>query len=179
MPTQCAHLSYERAPRCSSNAPTQLHHQEISQKSVDGHRADVRIHSIHRTTRRTQLRIQTIIQMCEGIAKEQNLHISSRVREGVVRSTKQAENRVEIQFKHCAQRKSNHHVEHNDIAQNDVRSLVIFLSQTYAHQRRTANTHHCTESRRNRHQRVGQSQTRNRICTHGLTDEDAVNDVVE
>ena len=117
--------------------------------------------------------------MRERITKEQYLHVGSRIRQGTIGSSKQSEDGVEIQLQNQAECKSNHHIEHNDIAQDGMRRFVIFLPQTDAHERRPTDADHRSESSRNRHERIGQCQPRDGIRSHCLSDEDAVDDIVE
>ena len=131
--------------------------------------------------RAAQRTVQTQIEVSDHIAIENDGHVVVGILQRVIRGTEKQQQRVDKHQSEHTHQDADDDIERHQIAQHPFCCLVVLLSQLNRHHRRTAHTHHRTESGTQVHDGEGDRQATQRQRAHigNVSDEDAIDHIVE
>ena len=116
--------------------------------------------------------------MREDVAEQNDLHKLVRIGQRRIACANQAQQRIKQPRAHNRVTDAKHEIQKDGVAK-DLRGLVVtLLPQTDRDQRTATTTHQRAQCRAHIHHRQGQRQPGNRHGPHAMTDEDAIDDVV-
>lgn len=110
---------------------------------------------------------------------QDNLHEVAGVAYRLFARPEEIEDGVQKQQADDHEQHADQYVQEDDIAQRVLGCRPVSLAQPDGYDGRRSDSHHRTERRGYVHQRQGDSESRDSQCSDTVTDEDAVDDVVE
>ena len=118
-------------------------------------------------------------QMRNDITVEDNTHILTRKRKGLLAGTKEVEQFVDIDQTEEHDNHTQHDVEQYHVTQDILRRSLIALSQTDRGKSRRTCSDHSTKGCREVHHRHSERQTRNSQRAYALTYEYTIDNIVQ
>ena len=116
--------------------------------------------------------------MGHGVACQDDGHEVVGIGQREVAGAEEAQDGSQEQLEHEAQHKAHRDVHDDDVAQDVAGRVVVLLPEAHRHERRGAHAHHGAEGRRERHDGPREGQSHDGPVAHTLSDENAVDNVV-
>ena len=101
--------------------------------------------------RRTQYRVQSQIEMRNSIPKKDNIHIVTCIPHRLVTATEKVKDRIKKIHDYHRKSHSKQNIQYKHIAQDALRSIVVFLPKLDRDQCSSSHAHQRPESRRKVH----------------------------
>ena len=163
----------------SFDAEVEAIDEERVKDGVEEHRQYGCRHGRAGMTGRAQDGIEAEIEVGEDVAIENPLHVLTSIRQRLVGSSEEAQDGVESSQNNAHEEHAHDDVQRQRVAEELLGLLAVLLAKTHADHRGGAYAYHGTEGCRKVHQREGDGEAGYGHCADALTDEDAVDHIVE
>ena len=176
---ECCGLSQHRRGRRTANTPAEPENEQRIEQTVQHDGRQHNRHGSPRITRSTDHFVQAQIHMGNDRTAENDLHEIACITDRGIARPEEAENGVQQQQTYGRKKRRYQKIEQHHIAQHPLGSLPTSLSQPDRGERRSTDPDQRPESRRDVHQRHRKRHAGNGDRTDAVSDENAIDDVVE
>ena len=176
---ECCDLGQHRRGRRTANTPAEPENEQRIEQTVQHDGRQHNRHGSPRITRSTNHFVQAQIHMGNDRTAENDLHEIACITDRGIARPEEAENGVQQQQTYGRKKRRYQKIEQHHIAQHPLGSLPTSLSQPDRGERRSTDPDQRPESRRDVHQRHRKRHAGNGDRTDAVSDENAIDDVVE
>lgn len=163
----------------TTDAHVEHEDKQGGEHAVDADGAKGGVHGMSWAVGGAQQGVEAEVEVGDDVAREQHGHEVVGIGQGGVARAEEAQDGGEKYLDEQSQGEAHHRVHDEDIAEDFLGRGIVFLSQAHRHQRACAHADHCAESGGEVHDGCGQRESHDGVVAHALSDEDAVDDVID
>ncbi len=172
-------LCNDRRPGRSGDSPAEAEDENPVQDAVQPNGRQHERHGPSRITRCTEHVVESQVDVCDDISRQQNDHIAPGISDGVFAGAEESKDRVEQRQAHEGVEEADQGVENDDVPQDQQSAATVVLPHFDGEEGRRADADQRAECCAEVHERHGDPQSRQGQRTDAVADEDAVHEVVE
>ena len=178
LPEQHHRLSRDGCQGSPLNSPVEDEDEDGRKDAVQNHRSNRCHHRFLRTVCGAQHGVQSEIEVSHDVSEQNDGHEVSGERQCLVACAEETKNRIDEEQKKQSESHAEYAIHDDHIAEDGLGCVIVLLSQFHAHESGCAHANHRAERCGQRHDGHGERQSHDGFRAHALTDEDAVDDVV-
>ena len=174
-------LAKHRGKGGAAYAHTESKNEHRIQYRIGNHREKRQSHRRAGMPRATDYAVESVHQVGESIAQDDDGHIVPRERQGVFTGPEEIQYRIQESQGHHGEKNADYGIEREGIGQHLPGRLVVLLPQQYGNQRHCAHAHECAEGDADVHQGEGHGKAGDCVGAHigDVPDVDAVHHVIQ
>ena len=175
------YLAYHRSERRSLDPHSQAEDEDGVKYRIGNHREEGEPHCRLWMTRRAYYAVESVQQVREGVAEDDDGHVVPGKRYGPLARTEEIQDGIQEGQRHNGEHDADYDVKRERVGQHLAGGFIVLLPQHDGNQRHCAHAHKGAEGDADVHQREGYGEARDGVRTHVgyVPDVDAVHHIVQ